>query len=135
MAPGSTSADRRQQDLVRTLAFLWIWCLPAALIAFASVALHRHVITPAVAGPLLTAGTAWVAAGCLVNARRCRRTHCIIDAALLPPLSLVGLLNVFHVMSFSWNTYVNTLVIIVVVSFIPEFAGMKYLPGRTASGQ
>jgi hypothetical protein len=55
---------------------------------------------------------------------------CIIDAVLLPVLSLIGLLNVFHVLSFSWNGYVNALAIIVVASFIPEFFGLTYMGRR-----
>ena len=132
MSRDNTSLSGRQRDLVPTLAFLWIWCLPATLIVFASVAWHRHVISGAVAGSLLTAGTAWIAAGCYVNARRCKRTHCLIDAILLPLLFLIGLLNIFHVTSLSWNSYVDALVVIVVVSFIPECFGMKYVGRRRA---
>lgn len=127
MSRSNNSVSRRQQDLVPTLAFLWIWCLPAMLIVFALVAWHAQVISRFVAGPLLTAGTAWIAAGCYVNARRCRRTHCIIDAILLPLLSVIGLLNVCHVTSFSWNAYVNALAIIIVLSFVPECFGMRYI--------
>lgn len=130
MSRSNNSVSRRQQDLVPTLAFLWIWCLPAMLIVFAFVAWHAQVISRAVAGPLLTAGTAWIAAGCYVNARRCRRTHCIIDAILLPLLSVIGLLNVSHVTSFSWNAYVNALAIIIVLSFVPECFGMRYIGRR-----
>jgi hypothetical protein len=130
MSRGNESLSRRQQDLVPTLAFLWIWCFPAALIALSFAVWHAHAISGAVAGPLLTAGTAWIAVGCYVNARRCRRTHCIIDAILLPLLSLVGLLDVFHVISLGWNSYVNALVIIVAVSFLPECLGVRYLRGR-----
>jgi hypothetical protein len=130
MPESNTSLSRRQRDLVPTLAFLWIWCLPAALIIFADLALHRHAITSAVAGPLLTIGTAWIAAGCYVNARRCSRTHCVIDAILLPLLSLMGLLNVFHVTSFSWNLYLDALLIIVVGSCVPEWLGVRYIGRR-----
>lgn len=120
-------SHQRPQDLVPTLGFLWIWCLPATLIVVAFVTWHMGVISTAIAGPLLTAGTAWIAAGCGVNARRCSRTHCIIDAILLPLLSLTGLLNVLHVISLSWNSYINALWIIVVVSFIPECFGVTYI--------
>jgi hypothetical protein len=130
MPRSSASLNGRSRDLVPTLAFLWIWCLPAALIIAAFAAWRAHVISTAVAGPLLTAGTAWIAAGCAVNARRCHRTHCIIDAILLPLLSLAGLLNIFHVISLSWNAYVNALWIIVVISFIPECCGVTYIGRR-----
>lgn len=130
MSRSNNSVGRRRDDLVPTLAFLWIWCLPAALIVFAFVAWHAQVISRAVAGPLLTAGTAWIAVGCYVNARRCMRTHCVIDAILLPLLSLLGLLNVFHVTSLSWNAYVNALAIIIAVSFIPECFGVTYIGRR-----
>jgi hypothetical protein len=132
MSRNNISVSRPQRDLVRTLAFLWIWCFPAMLIIFAFAAWHAHALSGAVAGPLLTAGTAWVAAGCFVNARRCNRTHCIIDATLLPVLSVIGLLNIFHVLSLSWNGYVNALWIIVVASFIPECFGLTYLGKRGA---
>jgi hypothetical protein len=123
----SSLSRQRPHDLVPTLAFLWIWCLPAALIVLAFVAWHGNVISNAVAGPLLTAGTAWIAAGCAVNARRCSRTHCVIDAILLPLLAVTGLLSVLHVISLSWNSYANALWIIVVVSFIPECFGVTYI--------
>ncbi|HTT52215.1 MAG TPA: hypothetical protein VMH35_12510 [Streptosporangiaceae bacterium] len=100
------------------------------LIVFGLLAWHAQVISRAVAGSLLTAGTAWIAAGCYVNARRCLRTHCIIDAILLPLLSLIGLLNLFHVTSLSWNAYVNVLAIIVVISFVPECFGVTYIGRR-----
>jgi hypothetical protein len=125
-----TSPSRRLQDLVPTLAFLWIWCFPATLIVVAFAAWHAHAISTAAAGLLLTAGTAWIAAGCGINARRCNRTHCIIDAILLPLLSLIGMLNLLHVISLSWNAYVNALWIIVVVSFIPECFGVTYVGRR-----
>jgi hypothetical protein len=130
MPRGNTSFSRRSQDLVPTLAFLWIWCLPATLIVVAFAAWHGHAISTAVAGILLTAGTAWIAAGCAVNARRCSRAHCIIDAILLPLLSLIGLLNILHAISLSWNAYVNALWIIVAVSFIPECFGVRYIGRR-----
>jgi hypothetical protein len=129
----NSTANRQQRDLVRTLPALWIWCLPAGLIIFAITAWHSHFISLAVTGPLLTLGTAWIAAGCYVNARRCRRTHCVIDAILFPLLSLAGLLNIFHVTSFTWNAYVNALLIIVVISFVPECCGLRYIGGRGRS--
>jgi hypothetical protein len=130
MSRSNTSLSGRPRDLVPTLAFLWIWCLPAGLIIAAFAAWRAHVISAGVAGPLLTAGTVWIAVGCAVNARRCRRTHCVIDAILLPLLGLAGLLNIFHVISLSWNAYVNALWIIVVASFIPECCGLTYIGRR-----
>lgn len=130
MSSGNISPSRQQQDLVRSLAFLWIWCAPAGLIFFALAAWHAHVLSAAVAGPLLTIGTAWIGAGCYVNARRCGRTHCTIDAILLPLLSLIGVLNIAGVTSFSWNSYANALLIIVVISFVPECFGVRYIGKR-----
>jgi hypothetical protein len=130
MSEGNSSPSRPQQDLVRSLAFLWIWCLPAGLIVFGLAAWHAHALSGTVAGTLLTVGTAWIGAGCYINARRCGRTHCVIDGILLPLLSLIGVLNIIGVTSISWNSYANGLLIIVVIGILPECFGVKYLGKR-----
>jgi hypothetical protein len=115
------------KDLLRTWSLVWIWVLPAALIIFAINAYLAKLLSFDQAGAILTAATAWIGIGCFANARRCGRTHCTIDGILLPLLSVCGLLNLAGVIAIRWQFYVQILIVIVVVSFVPECCGAMYL--------
>jgi len=71
--------------------------------------------------------TAWMGVACYLNGRSCGRTHCKIDGILLPLLSLVGVLNLLGVTSFGWNVYSDAFWIILFISLVPEFFGMRYI--------
>jgi len=46
-----------------------------------------------------------------VNGRNCGRIHCKIDGALLPLLSVLGLVNLLRVTSLSWAGYTDVLTV------------------------
>lgn len=124
------AARHGPRDLVRTVSFLWIWGAPAALLLAADGAWQAHLLPATAAGLLFTASTTWIGIACYINGRRCGRTHCVIDGYLLPPLGLLGLLNVAGVTSIRWQSYLNILLIIVIASFALECCCGKYLRGR-----
>jgi len=123
--PAVESSGRR--DLVQTSSCLWVWGVPGALVIFANAAWHAHWLSFVAAGLLMTLCIAWIGAACYINARRCGRTHCMIDSYLLPPLAVLGLLNVVGVVSISWQSYMNIFFLIVVLSFVLECCGPKYV--------
>lgn len=125
--PADQAAPPARSDLLRTMAFIWIWGLPAALLIFANAAGQQHWLAQRTAGLLMTAAVAWIGVACFINGRRCGRTHCVIDGYLLPLLAVVGLLNVFHVVSLTWPSYLNIFWVIIIVGFVPECCGLKYL--------
>lgn len=128
MKPGPPAAtDATRKDLVRTSSFLWIWGLPAALVFFANAARHAHWLSFVAAGLLMTFSVAWIGIACYINGRRCGRAHCVIDGYLLPLLAVLGVLNVAGVTAISWQSYLNIFALIVVLSFVPECFGAKYL--------
>ncbi len=51
----------------------------------------------------------------------------VMQTCMLPLLSLVGLLNLLGVTSFGWNAYSGAFWIILFISFVPEFFGMRYI--------
>jgi hypothetical protein len=108
------------QDLVRTISSLWIWGAPAALLLAAEAAWHAHRLPTTAAGLVFTVSTAWIGIACYINGRRCGRIHCLIDGYLLPPLALLGLLNVAGITSITWQSYLNILLLIVIASFVLE---------------
>jgi hypothetical protein len=101
--------------------------VPGALLLVTEAAWDAHRLTTMAAGLLFTVSTAWIGTACHVNGRRCRRTHCLIDGYLLPPLSVLGLLNIVAITSVSWHSYVNIFLTIVIAAFALECCAGKYL--------
>jgi hypothetical protein len=117
----------RAHDLVRTISFLWIWGVPAAVMVAAESAWTAHRLSATATGLLFTISTMWIGIGCYLNGRRCGRTHCLIDGYLLPPLALIGLLNLVSITAIRWQTYFKIFLLIVTASFVLECCGGKYL--------
>lgn len=115
------------QDLVRTISFLWLWGAPGALLLAADAAWQAHRLPATAAGLLFTASAMWIGIACYINGRRCGRTHCVIVGYLLPPLGLLGLLNVAGITSIRWQSYLKVFLLIVMVSFVLECCGGKHL--------
>jgi hypothetical protein len=70
--------------------------------------------------------TSWIAGGCLVNARRSSRVHCIIVGYLFPLLALSGIMNLIGIFSFSWNVYWAVFLAILIASFLTEYLWRPY---------
>jgi hypothetical protein len=126
----NSSSTRKRQDLVRTPSALWIWCLPIGFVIFAIVMWNGHQLPFTLTGVIVTIATAWIGVACYLHGRRCGRTHCKILGILLPLLSLVGLFNLLGVTAFSWNVYSDAFWIILLISFVPEFFALNYLPKK-----
>lgn len=97
----------------------------------ANAAYLQHALSFVAAGSLMTAATAWIGIACFINGRRCGRTHCVIDGYLLPPLAIVGVLNLLRVISLTWSTYLSIFLVIIVIGFAPECCGLKYFGAVT----
>ncbi len=76
---------------------------------------------------LLTVGYLWIGAACSANWLRCRRTHCVVMG---PAFLILGLMRLGNLMSL-WSvggTYIrNAAFIAIILGFLPEFFGKKYL--------
>lgn len=131
LKPGAAgnAADQRR-DLIQSNAFRLVWVAPGVLIIFANAAFHAHWLSFAQTGWLMTICAAWFGAACYINGRRCGRTHCVIDGYLLPLLSVVGLLNLARVTHLTWQWYMDIFWVVIAMSFVPEFLGLKYLALR-----
>jgi hypothetical protein len=113
-------------DLAHTSSLLWLWCAPGCIAIAASLLQGRGAISITVAGALWAFATAWIAVGCAINAQHCGRVHCRIDRITFSLLSIVGLLNVIGIVSFSWNLYWVAFFVILVASFVPELFWKRY---------
>ncbi|HTT52208.1 MAG TPA: hypothetical protein VMH35_12475 [Streptosporangiaceae bacterium] len=135
MKQGTPATRNDRQDLVRTISFLWIWGAPGCLLLAAEAAWHAHRLPTTAAGLLFTASTAWIGIACYINGRRSGRAHCVIDGYLLPPLSLLGLLNLAGVTHIRWQTYLNIFLLIIIAGFVLECCcGKSPRRGRRAPG-
>ena len=106
-----------------------LWGAPIAIDVLVSFAQNQGWLSLWVAGVLWTAATLWIGASCLINARRCGRTHCFIAGVLLLPLGTVGVANVTGLISFSWSIvgiYWDVFWAIVVIAFVTEFLWKPY---------
>lgn len=111
----------KRRDLLHTSSALWLWCLPILILILANNLYINHRLSFTVAGILITIATFWIGMACYANGRSCGRLHCKMDGIVLPLLSLIGLLNLLHVTSFSWGMYSNALLVIVILSFVAEW--------------
>ena len=116
----NTDALRKPRDLLRTWSLLWLWVVPIVVINVANALYNGHHLSSSGEGAVQVTGTAWIGIACYINSRRCDRLHCKIDGTLLPLLSLVGVVNLLRVTSFSWLAYSNAFNIIIVASFVAE---------------
>lgn len=103
-----------------------MWGVPAALAIGTYVAYDAGALSLTAAGILWTLSVAWAGIGCFINGRSCGRVHCRIDGILFPLLAIAGLLNVLSVISFSWNLFWLFFLVILGLSFVPEWTWKKY---------
>lgn len=106
-------------------AFLF-WGVPIIIALLGSLGLGMGWLVPTQSEILWITATAWIACGCLVNARRCSRVHCIIVGSLFPLLALSGILNLIGIISFSWNVYWGIFWAILIASFVTEWFSKPY---------
>lgn len=84
----------RSQDLTANLAgFVFAWGAPGAVLVGAT--LLDHPVKTLVWAAVLT----WMGVACLVNARRCRRTHCLFTRPFFLLGAVLSTLHGFEVLS------------------------------------
>jgi hypothetical protein len=118
-APSSRDWARRP-----AMIFLW-WGLPMAIGVLANA---PHLSQRLDAG-VWAVVFAWMATGCLLNARRCRRVHCFISG----PVLLLG--AVFAALAMSgavepgarmFSNIINGTLLLALLSFVPEMVWRRY---------
>ncbi|MFL6602526.1 MAG: hypothetical protein ACJ8R9_14490 [Steroidobacteraceae bacterium] len=82
----SKSSEASHNDWAYGGRFLLIWVLPTAILIWSAFITWHYLI---VAWPTLLTG---MGGACLLNARRCARTHCYISGPFFLMLAIVGLL-------------------------------------------
>jgi hypothetical protein len=121
----SSSEASRGRNFERAPWCYLLWGVPAVLVIGAGVAYGESVLSLTARGVIWVVAVAWAGVGCLVNGRSCGRVHCRIDGIAFPLLALVGALNVLSIITFDWNLFWLAFIVILVGSFVPEWAGKK----------
>jgi hypothetical protein len=127
----------RSRTVPSDLASGWegviLWGAPIFVILAGSILLGLGRVSLPEAGVLWVLGTAWLGATCLLNARRCGRTHCWIVGIALPVVAVGGLLNLFGVLGLAWTTYLSLVWLSIIAAFVIEWLRGPYLVGRPRS--
>ena len=97
-----------------------LWAVPIVLAIAANEAFLYNLIPFFVTEILWVASIAWIGTDCLINGRSCGRVHCRIDGIAFPILSIVGVLNIFSIISLNWSLFWLAAFAILIASFIPE---------------
>ena len=103
-----------------------LWGVPAVILIGADGAYSAGILSTSVTGILFVIAVAWTGSDCFINGISCGRVHCRIDGIAFPILSVVGVLNLVGIVSFSWNLFLLTFLIILVASFVPEWTWKGY---------
>lgn len=123
-ADRATTAARKDWAR-RPLTIIAWWGLPIALDVSAGV-LHL----PFRAGAAVCAvAFAWMATGCLLNARRCHRVHCYISGPVLLLGAILAGLAASGVVDLDAQTFgnaVSAILVLALLSFVPEMVWKRY---------
>ena len=118
------TASRKDWARQPLTIILW-WGLPIAVVLAAGL---LHLSFRASAG-VCAASFAWMATGCLLNARRCHRVHCYISGpVLLLGAIFAGLVasGVVNVGPHIFNNAVSATLVLALLSFVPELVWKRY---------
>jgi hypothetical protein len=116
----------RRKDLARGRSLLTLWGIPVAVLVVTLRLNAAGVISQTLAAALFSASVLWIAVGCLVNARRCGRVHCIIVGTLFPILSIFGIADTFGIISLNWNYFWAAFFAILITGFSTEYLWRPY---------
>lgn len=114
-------------DLLGRRSALVIWGAPIALVIAGSALINGNPVPPNIEAPLLTIGSFWMGIACFINGRRCSRTHCTIDGIAMPILAVLGLLEILGVLKFQLEFMAGAFWLILLISYVPEWMGLKYI--------
>lgn len=124
-----TSAANESKDLSRrpVSSLLW-WVLPIVV----GVSLNFLKVSLAATALVWALVFAWMGTGCVLNARRCRRLHCLISGPVLWIGAIgAGLVSLGVVRGAQALNYViDTTVVLTLLSFAPEMIWGKYTRHR-----
>ena len=113
------------RDLTRGVSGIFIWGVPVAVLAISA---HAGGAYPTVAWPL---ALGFMGVVCLINARRCDRTHCYFSGPFFLVMALVSLLYGLGILDLGkrgWSELSVVLLIgTVVLVCVPEWLLGKYL--------
>jgi len=107
-------------DLVARRAGLLIWGVPLALIAIGFA-------WPTARAVLWVLAFTVAGAGCVLNARRCGRTHCHVTGPLYLGLAAVSALMGFGALDWGWQFVGIAAAVGTAIAFVPELIGPRYL--------
>lgn len=120
-----TTTAARKDWARRPVTIIAWWELPIA-IGLSSDLLHL----PFRAGAGVCAvAFAWMATGCLLNARRCHRVHCYISGpVLLAGAAMAGLVaaGVLDLGPRAFANVVSAILVLALLSFVPEMVWKCY---------
>ncbi len=122
------STARRQSDLAgKPVSFILAWAIPGLILFsmnFAQGVIPFEGIVMIMAGTLL-----WMGLGCVLNARRCHRRHCIYSGPILIAGAAAVLLVGFEFITLGSDGLINVVwgtFALVALTFIPELIWGKY---------
>ena len=116
------------RDWAHGRGFLWIWCLPGAMLLVSAWIGGRFQI---IAWPVLLT---WMGAACLLNARRCRRLHCYLTGPYFLLLALICTLYGLGILPLGARGWSSISVALVVggafLVYVPERLFGRYLRSK-----
>ena len=123
--PTDLTSPARKDWARQPLTIVVWWGLPIALDASAN-ALHLPFRLSAA---VCAVAFAWMATGCLLNARRCHRVHCYISG----PVLLLGAViaaavatGIVDIGSPAFSNAVSAILVLALLSFVPEIVWKRY---------
>jgi hypothetical protein len=129
----STNTKRRRSLLLgktdwanKPLLFLTVWGIPTIILCVSPVLENRMII-----GLIWAASLVWMGVACLLNARKCRRTHCFYTGPFFIVMAVISLLHGSDVIAINdngwrWLGFVIAVVSISIWVFSESILG-KYL--------
>jgi len=122
-----TNAGEERDLLGNTGSLLRLWGLPTAVIILSFVAAAQGWLSLSAALVFWSLAVAWIGIHCYLNGRRCGRVHCKILGYTFPIIGILGILVAVGLIGIGWGILEFAFWIALIVAFIPEFLGLKYL--------
>ena len=108
------------------LSFCLWWGLPIVVGGAAGFLNFRFRVGAGICAVLFF----WMATGCLLNARRCRRVHCYISGPVLLAGAVFAAAVALGIVGIAPRTFGNAVGVVLVLallSFVPEIVWKRYV--------